>query len=192
MKNNRFALLLADGFEEIEALLPLDILLRAGCEVTTVGINGKEIKGAHGVIVKADMASSEADLNLFDHLILPGGMPGAKNLDESAFVDKILDSVINKGGCISAICAAPFILGKRGLLQGKKAVCYPGFEKHLNGATVVENSSVVSDGNIVTAKGMGAALPFSYEIIRVALKKDEEFISPPSPHPSHPDFFINV
>jgi 4-methyl-5(b-hydroxyethyl)-thiazole monophosphate biosynthesis len=176
MKKNLIALLLADGFEEIEALTPLDILRRVGAEVVTVGITGKEVVGAHGIKVAADITYDEAEPSDFNHLILPGGMPGAANLDSHPFTDEILAAVKKNNGCIAAICAAPFILGVRGELKGKRAVCYPGFEDKLLGATVV-NAPAVSDGNIVTAKGMGAALPFSYEILKVFLGMDEEKIT---------------
>lgn len=176
MKKNLIALLLADGFEEIEALTPLDILRRVGAEVVTIGVTGKEVVGAHGVKVVADITYDEASPSDFNHLILPGGMPGAANLDAHPFTDEILAAVKKNRGCIAAICAAPFILGVRGELAGKRATCYPGFEDKLTGATVVSDAAV-SDGNIVTAKGMGAALPFSYEILRVFLGMNEDEIT---------------
>ena len=176
MKKDLIALLLADGFEETEALVPLDILRRAGAEVITVGITGEVISGAHGIKVFADTTKDKVSAGDFDHVILPGGMPGASNLDKDAFVDEIIKEVTNKGGCIGAICAAPFILGKRGLLSGKRAVCYPGFEEKLAGAKI-ESCPAVSDGRIVTAKGMGAAFRFSYEILKVFLNKSDEEIN---------------
>ena len=170
---HKIALLLAKGFEEIEALTPIDVLRRVGCEVVTVGIGGREIVGAHGITVIADKSDSEVSPTEFTDVILPGGMPGAKNLDESDFCDKILAHVSILGGGIAAICASPFILGKRGLLSGKRAVCYPGFEGYLDGAVLLD-APVASDGKTVTAKGMGCALAFSKEILRIFLGMAEE------------------
>lgn len=158
---------LADGFEEVEALCPLDILRRAGLEVTTVGIGGKDvIRGAHGITVHADIPDIMYRDSSPDMLILPGGMPGSKNLDESRIVDAALRSASRKGAYLAAICAAPMVLGRRGLLEGKRAVCFPGFEEYLTGATVDTENTVVRDGSIVTAKGMGAAFDFGLELVR--------------------------
>ena len=158
---------LADGFEEVEALCPLDILRRAGLEVTTVGIGGKDvIRGAHGIIVHADIPDVMYRDSSPDMLILPGGMPGSKNLDESRIVDSALRAASRKGAYLAAICAAPMVLGKRGYLEGKCAVCFPGFEEYLTGATVDVENTVVRDGNIITAKGMGAAFDFGLELVR--------------------------
>lgn len=164
-------LLLADGFEEIEALTPLDMLRRAGLNVKTVAIHReKTVRGAHGIEVIADLSTEDAE-DIPSLLILPGGMPGAKNLDGSAFVDALICKTATVGGRLAAICAAPFILGKRGYLNGKRAVCYPGFEKDLTGA-VVTDSGVETDGNVTTAAGMGVALAFAKELVR--LMKDEK------------------
>lgn len=163
---------LADGFEEVEALCPLDILRRAGLEVTTVGIGGKDvIQGAHGITVHADIPDVMYRDNAPDMIILPGGMPGSTNLDESKTVDAALKVAYKKGAFLCAICAAPMVLGKRGYLKAKNAVCYPGFEQYLLGATVPEDQGVVRDGNIITAKGMGVAFDFGLELVR-ALKND--------------------
>ena len=164
---------LADGFEEVEALCPLDILRRAGLEVTTVGVGGKDtIAGSHGIIVQADIPDVMYRDSAPDMIILPGGMPGSTNLDESKTVDAALRVAAKKGAFLCAICAAPLVLGKRGYLEGKKAVCYPGFEKYLSGATVSSDETVVRDGNVITAKGMGAAFEFGLELVR-ALKDDK-------------------
>lgn len=158
---------LADGFEEVEALCPLDILRRAGLEVTTVGIGGKDvIQGAHGIIVHADIPDIMYRDSSPEMLILPGGMPGSKNLDESRIVDSALRAASRNGSYLAAICAAPMVLGKRGLLNGKKAVCFPGFEEYLTGAAVSETATVVRDGNVITAKGMGAAFDFGIELVK--------------------------
>ena len=164
---------LADGFEEVEALCPLDILRRAGLEVTTVGVGGKDmIHGAHGIVVQADIPDVMYRDSSPDMIILPGGMPGSTNLDESKTVDAALRVAAKKGAFLAAICAAPLVLGKRGYLNGKNAVCYPGFEEYLKGATVSESKTVVRDGNVITAKGMGVAFEFGLELVR-ALKDDE-------------------
>ncbi len=153
-------LFLADGFEEIEALCPLDLLRRANLDVTTVGVTGKTVTGAHGITVTADVTDPElSDLSM---VILPGGMPGTKNLDASPLVHKALDLAIANGKPIAAICAAPMILGKRGILRGKNATCFPGFEEYLD---IHSPLSVVRDGDIITAKGMGVALPFGLALV---------------------------
>ena len=167
----KIALLLANGFEEVEALLPLDLLRRAKVTVDTVGIGGKMITGAHGITVAADLTDKEACASDYSAVIFPGGMPGAANLDEAEFTDKIIASVITKGGRLAAICAAPLVLGKRGLLKGKRATCYPGFEDELIGATVVSDS-VVTDGNITTCRGMGVALEFAKELVSLFAGKE--------------------
>lgn len=166
------AILLADGFEEIEALTPLDILRRAGLDVRTVAVGSKIAVGSHGISVICDMTMDEVRLNEVSTVIFPGGMPGSLNLDASPFTDKIIDAVTKNGGRIAAICAAPLILGRRGLLNGKTAVCYPGFEDELVGAAVAD-TPVATDGNITTAKGMGVALEFSLELVRLILGTSE-------------------
>ena len=163
-------LFLADGFEEIEALCPLDLLRRANFEVTTVGVGGKTIVGAHGIPVVADIADTEFDDANPTMIILPGGMPGTKNLDESPVVGKALDAALAADAPIAAICAAPMVLGKRGILRGKEVTCFPGFEGYLEGATL-SPLSVVRDGNIVTAKGMGVALPFGLALVELLTDK---------------------
>lgn len=159
-------ILLADGFEEIEALTPLDMLRRAGLDARTVGITSKIAVGSHGIPVVCDLSAEEVDLSEVTTAIFPGGMPGSLNLDASPFTDKIIAAVNKNGGRIAAICAAPLILGRRGLLEGKRAICYPGFENELRGA-LIAREPVVTDGNITTAKGMGVALEFSKELVRL-------------------------
>lgn len=161
---------LANGFEEIEALLPLDLMRRAGLEVRTVGIGGLDITGSHGITVKADMLDTDLSDSAPECVILPGGMPGTKNLDASAVVHKALDDALASEALICAICAAPMVLGKRGILCGKNATCFPGFEEYLEGATV--GGRVVRDGRVITAIGMGAALEFGIEIVAALLGRD--------------------
>lgn len=163
---------LAEGFEEVEALAPLDLIRRAGLDIKTVGIGAESITGAHGITVMADMLDKDFSDNAPDMVILPGGMPGTKNLDASDTVHRAISYAVKSGSYICAICAAPMILGKLGLLRGKNAVSYPGFEKYLDGATVLDQK-VVRDGQIITAKGMGAALEFGLCIVE-ALKGREE------------------
>ena len=158
-------LFLANGFEEIEALCPLDLLRRANVEVTTVGINGAEtVMGAHGICVHADLPDTMfRDANP-EMVILPGGMPGAKNLDESRVVDTALRVASASNAYLAAICAAPMVLGHRGYLKNKNATCFPGFEGELDGA-ILSDRRVVRDGNVITAAGMGVALEFGLELV---------------------------
>lgn len=164
-------LFLANGFEEVEALAPLDILRRAGVEVTTVGVGGDMIRGAHGITVQADMPDTLFADAAPDMIVLPGGMPGSKNLDESRIVDMALKAAARRDAYLAAICAAPMVLGHRGLLAGKRATCYPGFESELTGATVA-TEKVVTDGKIITAAGMGVAVEFGLALV-TALKGRE-------------------
>lgn len=166
-------LFLADGFEETEAIVPLDILKRVEVGVTTVGIGGRTIIGAHGVPVGADFADSEMPIpDDIDGVILPGGMPGTLNLEKSEFVRACVEKAAKNGKLIAAICAAPSILGRMGLLCGKKATCFDGFEGFLGGAEFVDDLCVV-DGNVITARGAGAALEFGFAIAEYFVGKGE-------------------
>jgi len=158
---------LANGFEEMEALGTVDILRRGGIEVTTVSITTDPVViGAHNVPVTADTTLNNALLNDADALILPGGMPGASNLNDSETVKEALLGQYREGRIVAAICAAPMVLGGLGLLKGRKATCYPGFEERLFGAKV-SPKGVVTDGNITTATGMGVATRFGLELVRL-------------------------
>ncbi len=159
-------LLLANGFEEIEALTPVDLLRRCGAAVTTVGIGGKEIVGARGVTVIADRTDAEGMPEDMDLLILPGGYPGYVNLEASAFVQNMIDLAVEKNILIGAICAAPTLLGHKGLLQGKKATCYPGMEDGLVGAKVSADHVCV-DGMIVTSRSAATALEFALTLVEL-------------------------
>ena len=162
---------LADGFEEIEALCPLDLCRRAGIEAKTVSLNDKkEVTGSHGITVKADLSSDDR-LSDFDMMVLPGGMPGTLNLDNSPLVEGCINYAIKNDRYIAAICAAPMILGKRGLLEGKEAICFPGFEEHLRGATISKNK-VVHSGKIITAAGMGVSHDFGLKIVEIFCGKE--------------------
>ena len=155
---------LADGFEECEALAPVDILRRAELEVKTVGVGNKEITGAHGITVVCDIADTEAVADNLNAVILPGGMPGTLNLGANETVNAVIKKFAAEGKMVAAICAAPSVLGAAGILEGRHATCYPGFEEKLNGAVALEDA-VVIDGHIITSRGMGTAIDFGLAII---------------------------
>lgn len=158
-------LFLADGFEEIEAVATIDILRRAGLGVQTVSImQGLTVTGAHGVKVVADSEFGETKFENVEMLVLPGGMPGASNLSAHAGLKELILQTAEKKIPLSAICAAPLVYGRLGLLEGKKATCYPGFEDELKGAVLVKDPVVV-DGLFTTANGPGAAFDFAYAIV---------------------------
>lgn len=162
---------LANGFEEIEAITIIDILRRAEKEVITVGIGDNIIRGAHGMVVVADTQDNMIELDdKLEMIFLPGGMPGTLNLERSAVVQSAIDYCVENDKYIAAICAAPSILGHKGILDGKKACCYPGFEQELKGADV-NYDAVNADGKIITSRGAGTA-------IKLALKLVELFTSP--------------
>jgi 4-methyl-5(b-hydroxyethyl)-thiazole monophosphate biosynthesis len=157
---------LANGFEEVEGLTAVDLLRRAGIDITTVSVTGEPfITGSHQIIIKADALFAEVDFADADMLVLPGGMPGTKHLSEHEGLDQLLKEFCAKGKKVSAICAAPSVLGSKGLLKGKKATCFPGFEVALLGAHI-KNEVVVVDGNFITSKGLGTAIDFSLAIIK--------------------------
>ncbi|MBE6287109.1 MAG: DJ-1/PfpI family protein [Mediterranea massiliensis] len=161
----------ADGFEEIEALASVDVLRRAGLEVEMVSVTPDEIvTGAHGVSMFCDVNIVNCDFSDAELLLLPGGMPGAATLGESEPLRKALLRQAEAGKPLAAICAAPMVLGKLGLLRGKKATCYPGFEEYLEGADYTANL-VEQDANIITGKGPGAAIPFALAIVELLVGK---------------------
>ena len=156
---------LATGFEEVEAMIPLDIMRRAGVDFKTVSVTGSlVVESAHGVKIEADMLIEDADFGDADLLMLPGGLPGATNLNAHAGVRKALVEHNVRGKMIGAICAAPMVLGGLGMLEGKRATCYPGFEKYLEGAEYTNELCTV-DGNITTGEGPAAALPYAYKLL---------------------------
>ncbi len=169
---------LADGFEEIEAFCPADLMRRAKIDIKTVAVcegDGKKVTGSHGISTEAELSLSDA-VKIFEEenvemIILPGGMPGAANLDANECVDSMVSLAAERGIYIAAICAAPMIPGKRGMLRGKRAVCYPGFEEYLDGA-ILTGGRVEADGNMITACGMGAAVDFALTL--VGLMKGEK------------------
>lgn len=163
---------LAEGFEEIEALTIVDVLRRAKIETETVSIMGTlSVTGAHGIRVIADIFFEDAVYDNCEMIVLPGGMPGATNLDEHARLREKIQSFAVHGKRIAAICAAPLVFGHAGVLEGKEATCYPGFEKELAGAVLSEEPVCVSD-NIITSRGPGTAMAFALELVR-QIKSDK-------------------
>ena len=160
---------LAEGFEELEAVAPIDILRRAELNVATVGVGRKTVTGSHGIPIVVDVIDCEIapDENC-EGIILPGGMPGTLNLEKNETVQKFIDYAVENNLIIGAICAAPSILGHKGVLNGKKAVCYDGFETQLFGAEIGD-TPVCQDGNIITAVGAGAALEFGFKLTEAFL-----------------------
>lgn len=165
---------LADGFEEIEGLTVVDLLRRAGVQVTTVSITGQTtIHGAHKIDVQADEVFEEIKAyDEYDMLVLPGGMPGTLHLKEHQELGDVLKQFYTQKKYIAAICAAPIVFGKYGFLQGKKATSYPGFEEELVGAEYVTDAVVVSD-SVITSRGMGTAIPFSLALIEQLLGNEK-------------------
>lgn len=154
----------APGFEEIEAITTLDILRRAELEAQLVGVGGKRVTGAHGIAVECDISDSETSAADLEMIVLPGGMPGTLNLEKSAVVQKYIDYVVKENLWLAAICAAPSILGHKGLLDGKRVTCFPGFEQQL-GDAVHTGNRVEVDGRLITGKGPGASVPFALTLV---------------------------
>jgi 4-methyl-5(b-hydroxyethyl)-thiazole monophosphate biosynthesis len=163
---------LANGFEEIEALATIDVLRRADLDVVTVGVGGETVTGAHGITVKADRREDDLPSAPWQAVVLPGGIPGTPNLEASDTVQQCIDIAATGGALLCAICAAPSILGHKGLLKGKRAVCYPGYESDLIGA-VISEEPVAADGNVITAKGAGVSVEFALRIVE-ALTSSEK------------------
>ena len=165
---------LADGFEDVEALIPVDVLRRGGVDIKTVSIYDTNIvESAHGVQMVTDLTFEEAEpmLKDADLLMLPGGMPGATNLNEHEGLKKALVAQAEAGKMVSAICAAPLVLGGLGILKGKRATCYPGFEQTLEGAEYTEDLWTI-DGNIITGEGPAAALPYAYSLLALLVSEE--------------------
>ena len=165
---------LANGYEETEMIAPLDLIRRAGLEVKTVSVTADAmVTGSHGITVKADTTVFDADYDVTkaDMVILPGGLPGTTNLEASEQVKNALTYAFENGKYVCAICAAPSVLGKMGILKGKKAVCYPGFEKYLDGA-INTDKRCEHDGKVITAVGMGAAVEFGLTIVAALCGKE--------------------
>lgn len=164
---------LADGFEEIEGLTVVDLMRRAGIEVTTVSIKeDTAIEGSHHILLRADTTFGICDFSDADMLVLPGGGLGTENLEKCEPLGKLVTSYCEKGGKIAAICAAPRVFAGLGLLNGKKATCYPSVMEELTGAVKSEDAVVV-DGNITTSRGLGTAIDFSLELITQLISKEK-------------------
>ena len=166
-------LFLASGFEEIESIVVIDILRRSNMEITIVSIEKQlEVTGSHHITIKTDVIFENVIFENIEWLILPGGMPGTTNLNKHEKLKEIIKKHYEKGGSIAAICAAPLILGDMNLLQGKSAICYPGYESHLKGA-LLSHEKEVDAGNIVTAKGAGVTIPFALKIVEKSKGMDK-------------------
>lgn len=163
---SKLGIFMADGCEEIEGLTVVDIVRRAKMEIVTISITGKkEVTSSHNVTFLADALADEVNYDELDGIVLPGGMPGTLNLGANETVNTVIKKFASEGKLVSAICAAPSVLGAAGILNGRHATCHPGFEEKLTGATTSEEP-VVRDGNIITSRGMGTAIPFALEIVR--------------------------
>ena len=162
----KIGIFMADGCEEIEGLTVVDIMRRAKMEILMISITGKrEVTSSHQVTFLTDALAAEVDYDTLDGIVLPGGMPGTLNLQADETVNKVIRQFAKEGRLVCAICAAPSVLGAAGILEGKCATCHPGFEEKLTGAKV-EEKEVVVDGNVITSRGMGTAIPFALEIVR--------------------------
>lgn len=163
---------MADGTEEVEALTVIDLLRRAKVNVVTVSVmQEKKIISSHSIGIEADELYGESDYMDGDMIVLPGGMPGTTHLKNHEELRKVLFAYKDAGKYLAAICAAPSVYGANGMLEGKKATCYPGFEEELKGA-VVTNAGVVTDGQFITSKGLGTAIDFSLELITLLVNKE--------------------
>lgn len=172
-KMKKAAVLLADGFEEVEALTVVDLLRRARIYVDTISITDDyTVHGAHGINIYAEALFEEVNFVDFDVVILPGGMPGTDNLRNHEGVKEVIEDFAETGKIIGAICAAPGILGKMGLLKGKRAACYPTVEEQLSGAVIIKEP-VVRDKNIITSRGVGTAIEFGLKLVEALVDKNE-------------------
>lgn len=158
-------ILLADGFEEAEAVVPADLLRRAGAEVALVGVTGRVVTGAHGIAVTCDLELEQAKGAAAELLMIPGGLDGVRNIGASPAAMELIQSAAEAGRYVAAICAAPSLLGKLGLLNGRKAVCYPGLEEAMGPADAQRGRSVVVDGPFITGEGPGAAFDFGLKLV---------------------------
>ncbi|MBQ4549659.1 MAG: DJ-1/PfpI family protein [Oscillospiraceae bacterium] len=165
-------MLLGTGFEETEAVAPLDLLRRAGVEVATVGVTGKIVYGSHGIGIEADILIGEMDLTNLEMIILPGGLGGVASARASKEALEALRFAWNNGKYVAAICAGPTVLADLGITDGKNATCFPGCEEQMGNATMISGAAAVRDGKLITGTSAGCAIPFGLELIR-ALKGEE-------------------
>lgn len=166
-------MLLGTGFEETEAIAPLDLLRRAGIEVMTVGLNGKTVYGSHGIGIEADITPGQIDLTALEMVILPGGLAGVASIRASSEAIDVIRFAYENGKFTAAICAAPTVLADLGIADGRNATCYPGCESDMGKAVMQQNAAAVRDGRLITGTSAGCAIPFGLELIR-ALKGSEE------------------
>lgn len=166
-----FYVFLAEGFEETEALATLDVMRRAKLDVLTVGVTGELVTSSHKVTVKADIMPDKIDLDNIEGVVLPGGMPGTLNLEKADCVINTVKCCYDNDKIVAAICAAPSILGHLGMLKGRKATCFPGFETELEGADYTA-AHTETDGKVITAKGAGCAVEFGHAIVTAVLSKE--------------------
>lgn len=169
----KIAVFLAVGFEEIEAIATIDVLRRGGMAVDVISVSGNEyVEGSHGITIKSDLLFFNVDYSNYDVLVLPGGMPGADNLSKHEGLRSLIIDFYRQGKKLAAVCAAPIVFGQLGILKDRDAICYPGFEAHLQGAHI-SYKTVVRDDQFVTGKGAGVAMAFALEILKWFLPLNE-------------------
>ncbi|MEA1911065.1 MAG: DJ-1 family glyoxalase III [Spirochaetota bacterium] len=170
----KIVIILADGFEEVEAVTPVDILKRGGVDVVTAGVGDRKISGSHGIKIECDTTVRQIDADDFDGVVIPGGMPGATNISESEEAGKFIKSIYQNKKLVAAICASPsVVLSPLKVLDGKKSTGYPGFEGRFNSFTEIRTESVVIDGNVITSKGPGTAAEFSFAVLEYLEDKEK-------------------
>lgn len=173
MATKKVLVILADGFEEIEAITPIDVLKRADLDVIIAGLSSKTVSGSHGVKFQTDILLDDYK-GLPDAVILPGGLPGAKNLAESQKVRELVKKMNQEKKIVGAICAAPaLVLAPNGILNGRKATCYPGFEKNFSSEVNFSHERVIVDGHVITSRGPGSALEFALQLVEVLAGKEK-------------------
>lgn len=162
---------LAEGFEEIEAITIIDVLRRAGLDVVTASLSDNIVIGSHNISIISDTLLGDIDVSKVDIIVLPGGMPGSRNFQNSSILVEMIKQVFSENKLLAAVCAAPIVLAKAGILNGKKATCYPGFESELDGAEYIE-APYVMDGTILTGRGPGAVMGFVLKLVEIIKDKD--------------------
>ncbi|MDA3938807.1 MAG: DJ-1/PfpI family protein [Spirochaetia bacterium] len=170
----KITVLIATGFEEIEAITPIDILRRGGLDVVTAGIGDTKITGSHGIKIECDATIEQINADDFDGVVIPGGLPGASNISESSEANQFIKSMYRDKKLIAAICASPsMVLSPLKILDGMKSTGYPGFESEFSDFVEIKTENVVVDGNFITSKGPGTAADFSFAILEYLLGKEK-------------------